>query len=98
MLYALNRPRPARTTMPVSNAGDFIYDTSGANSILQRAASAPAEAPRAGIGFNVIYTYGKSMDDASSIGGGSPIVVQNPADIAGRVRLVFVRRSPAGSR
>jgi trimeric autotransporter adhesin len=35
-----------------------------------------------GIGFQASYTFSKSIDDASSIGGGAVIVAQNPFDIA----------------
>ena len=82
MLYALNRPAPGTTTMPVSGAGDFIYDTSGANSIYNALQVRLQHRQSRGFGFNIIYTYGKSIDDASSIGGGSPIVVQNPDDLS----------------
>jgi len=79
MLFAPNRT--ASGTPQVLNAGDFIYDTSGANSIFNALQVRLQQRTTHGIGGNVIYTYGKSMDDASSIGGGSPIVVQNPADL-----------------
>jgi hypothetical protein len=82
MLYALNRPAPGTTLMPVTGAGDFIYDTSGANSIYNALQVRLQHRQSKGLGYNLIYTYGKSIDDASSIGGGSTIVVQNPLDLA----------------
>ncbi len=82
MLFAPNRPLPGSASTPqVVNAGDFIYDTSGANSIYNALQVRLQQRTTHGVGFNVIYTFGKSMDDASSIGGGSPVVVQNPADL-----------------
>ena len=35
-----------------------------------------------GIGLNAQYVYSKSIDDASSIGGGGSVVAQNPFDIS----------------
>jgi len=35
-----------------------------------------------GIAVSATYAYSKSIDDASSIGGGGTIVAQNPFDIA----------------
>ena len=37
---------------------------------------------RAGISGNLLYTYSKSIDDASSIGGGAAVVAQNSQDLA----------------
>lgn len=82
-LIAPNRPLPGSTslTSQVANAGDFIYDTSGATSIFNALQVRLQQRTTHGVGFNVIYTYGKSMDDASSIGGGTSVVVQNPGDL-----------------
>ena len=82
MLYALNRPAPGTTVTPFTGAGDFIYDTSGANSIYNALQVRIQHRQSRGLGYNLIYTYGKSIDDASSIGGGTPIVVQNPLNLA----------------
>ena len=81
MLYALNRPAPGVTTLPFANASNFIYDTSGGNSILNSVQIRLQRRQTRGYGFNMIYTYGVSTDDASDIGGGSTILVQNPDDI-----------------
>jgi hypothetical protein len=35
-----------------------------------------------GLGFSATYIYSKSIDDASSIGGGATVVIQNPFDIS----------------
>src|SRR4029077_18549666 len=79
MLFAPNRTLSG--TPQVTNAGNFVYDTSGANSIFNALQVRLQQRTTHGVGGNVIYTYGKSMDDASSIGGGAPVVVQNPADL-----------------
>ncbi len=81
-LLALNRPLPGESSLTpqVANAGDFIYDTSGASSIFNALQVRLQQRTTHGIGFNVIYTYGKSTDDASSIGGGGAVVEQNAGD------------------
>ncbi len=83
MLLALNRPPPgsATTIGPIANAGNFIYDTSGADSMYNALQARYVHRTSHGFMFNAVYTYGRSMDDASSIGGGTGVVVQNPADL-----------------
>jgi trimeric autotransporter adhesin len=83
MLLAPNRPAPGSTSTSsqVANAGDFIYDTSDADSMFNSLQVRVQQRTTHGIGGNVIYTYGKSMDDASSIGGGTGVVVQDPGNL-----------------
>jgi trimeric autotransporter adhesin len=83
LLLAPNRMPPGSLapTGPLVNASNFIYDTSGANSIYHALQVRLQRRLSHGIMVNATYTYGKSIDDASSIGGGTPIVVQNPADL-----------------
>ena len=91
LLLAPNRLAPGQVgnNVQVANAGNFVYDTSGANSIYNALQARIQRRLSHGIMVNAIYTYGKSLDDASSIGGGSPVVVQNDADIRGRIRPFF---------
>lgn len=111
MLFAPNRPQPGSTSLQtqVQNAGDFIYDTSSANSIFNALQVRLQQRTTHGIGFNVIYTYGKSMDDASSIGGGTPVVVQDPNniraeyglssfDVRQQLRATYFYEIPLGDR
>ena len=85
LLLAPNRLAPGQVgnNVQVANAGNFVYDTSGANSIYNALQARIQRRLSHGIMVNAIYTYGKSLDDASSIGGGSPVVVQNDADLRG---------------
>ncbi len=62
-------------------AAPFIYDSSEGNSILNAATVRVRKRMAKGFAVNGVYVFSKSIDDASSIGGGSPIVVQNPFDI-----------------
>jgi trimeric autotransporter adhesin len=73
-------------TVPVSCASNevsapFIYDSSEANSILNAATVRVRKRLSRGFAVNVIYVFSKSLDDASSIGGGSVTVVQNPFNV-----------------
>ena len=89
LLYAPNRTTPGSlsTAGPVANAGNFIYDTSGANSIYNSLQVRLQKRLAHGIMINGTYTYAKSIDDASSIGGGTPIVVQDSNNLAAEYGL-----------
>lgn len=89
LLYAPNRTAPGSLvpTGPVANAGDFIYDTSGANSIYNSVQVRLQKRMSHGIMINGTYTFAKSIDDASSIGGGTPIVVQDSNNLAAEYGL-----------
>jgi hypothetical protein len=60
----------------------FIYESSAGNSVFHGGSVRVRKRLAHGIGFSGNYTYSKSIDDASSIGGGSTVVAQNPFDIA----------------
>jgi hypothetical protein len=60
----------------------FTYESSAGNSVFHAGSIRIRKRLAHGIGFGANYTYSKSIDDASSIGGGGPIVAQNPFDIA----------------
>ena len=89
LLYAPNRTIPGSlsATSPIANAGDFIYDTSGANSIYNSLQVRLQKRLSHGIMINGTYTFAKSIDDASSIGGGTPIVVQDSNNLAAEYGL-----------
>ena len=89
MLFAFNRSGRSTPGTPytVPDAGTFTYDTTGGNSIFHSLQVRLQHRMSHGMMFNTIYTYGKSIDDASSIGGGSSVVVQNPQDISAEYGL-----------
>jgi len=60
----------------------FIYESSAANSVFHSASIRLRKRMAHGIAVSATYAYSKSIDDASSIGGGGTIVAQNPFDIA----------------
>jgi hypothetical protein len=89
LLYAPNRTVPGSLvpTGPVAHAGNFIYDTSGANSIYNSLQVRVQKRMSHGIMINGTYTYANSIDDASSIGGGTPMVVQDASNLAAEYGL-----------
>jgi hypothetical protein len=60
----------------------FTYESSAGNSVLHAGSMRFRKRLAKGIGLSGTYIYSKSIDDASSIGGGGVVVAQNPLDIA----------------
>jgi hypothetical protein len=66
-----------------TNAAGFTYDTSGAFSNFHALQVRLQKRMTRGLMFMARYTYSKSLDDASTIGGGGQTVIQNNADPRG---------------
>jgi hypothetical protein len=60
----------------------FIYESSAGNSVYNSGSIRLRKRMAHGISISGTYAYSKSIDDASSIGGGGTVVAQNPFDIA----------------
>jgi trimeric autotransporter adhesin len=60
----------------------FIYESSEGNSTLNAASVRVRRRMSKGLGIGAQYVFSKSIDDASSIGGGGVVVAQNPFDIS----------------
>jgi hypothetical protein len=60
----------------------FIYESSEGNSVLHAASVRVRRRMSKSLGFGAQYVFSKSIDDASSIGGGGVVVAQNPFDIS----------------
>jgi trimeric autotransporter adhesin len=60
----------------------FTYESSAGNSVFHAGSIRFRKRLAKGIGLGATYAYSKSIDDASSIGGGGVVVAQNPFDIA----------------
>ena len=71
------------TNAVASNAAGFTYDTTGAFSNFNALQVRLQKRMTRGLGFTARYTYSKSLDDASTIGGGGQTVIQNNADPRG---------------
>lgn len=90
------------------NSSGYVYDTSVGDSIFHALQLRATQRFRRGISFNLLYQYGKSIDDASTFGGGAATVAQNWLDLAAERGLSsfdirqsltgnFVFTSPAGT-
>jgi hypothetical protein len=75
---------PNRTAIGVVNPAvqPFTLETSQGDSIYNGLSIRVRKRLQGGIAVNGVYVYSKSIDDASSIGGGAVVVAQNAADIA----------------
>jgi hypothetical protein len=62
-------------------ASPFIYESSEGNSILHAGSVRVRKRMSKALGVSAVYVFSKSIDDASSIGGGGAVVVQNPFDL-----------------
>ena len=60
----------------------FLYESSEGNSILHAASVRARKRMSKGLGLSATYVFSKSIDNASSIGGGGAVVAQNPFDIS----------------
>ncbi len=68
--------------LAISDAGNFVYQQSGANSDLNSMRVRVIRRLSSGLRIENTYTLSKSIDDASGVGGGSLVVVQNDQNIA----------------
>jgi len=66
----------------VSGGQPFVYESSEGNSILHAASVRVRKRMAKGLGLSAQYVFSKSIDDASSIGGGGSVVAQDPFDIS----------------
>ena len=75
---------PNRTATGVVNANvqPFLFETSEGNSIYNGLSVRVRKRLQGGIAVSGVYVYSKSIDDASSIGGGAVVVAQNAMNIA----------------
>jgi hypothetical protein len=116
-LDLLRSPNRALPTCPlctdlarrIPNAPGFTYDTFGASSIYHALQARVQHRMSRGLMAMGQYTYGKSIDNASSIGGGAQVVVQDDAnfraerglstfDMRHQFRGFFVWEPPLGER
>ena len=63
-------------------ANSFYYDQSGANSIYNALQVRLVHRFTKGVSFQAFYTFAKSLDNASTIGGSAPVVVQQDGNYA----------------
>jgi len=66
----------------VTGGQPFIYESSEGNSVLHAVSVRVRKRMAKGFGVGAQYVFSKSLDDASSIGGGGVTVAQDPFDIS----------------
>ena len=104
---AAGSPLTSEQRRQIGNATGFTYDTSDGNSIYHALQVRFTRRFSRGLSANMLYTFSKSIDDASSIGGGAAVVAQNDQDISAErglssfnqthvLNLNFIYTSPFG--
>jgi trimeric autotransporter adhesin len=102
-------PFDTETQLTIPGATSFDYDQSGADSLYNALEVRLVHRFTHGISLQAFYTFSKSLDNASSIGGSSPIVVQQDGNYAAerglssfdmrhQVRLMSLYELPLGER
>lgn len=102
-------PTETQTDLAIPYATSFYYDQSGAHSLYNALQVRVVHRYTHGLSFQGVYTFGKSLDNASTIGGTSAIVVQQDGnyaaeygrssfDVRHQVRFFSVWELPFGER
>jgi hypothetical protein len=75
-------PNRTPTGLRITGVQPFLWETSEAASIMHGATVRLRKRMSQGLSVGGRYTYSKSIDNASSIGGGAVVVAQNDLDLA----------------
>ncbi|HWQ56288.1 MAG TPA: hypothetical protein VN442_21555, partial [Bryobacteraceae bacterium] len=100
-------PLTAEQRRQIGNAVGFTFDSSQGNSIYHAAQARFTRRFSKGISANALYTFSKSIDNASSLGGGAAVVAQDDKDLRAErgisslnqrhtLNLFYVLASPVG--
>jgi hypothetical protein len=100
-------PLTAELRRQISNCVGFVYDGSEGNSIYHAAQARVTRRFSKGASLNALYTFGKSIDNVSTFGGGVPVVAQDDKNLSAErglssfdrrqtLALSYVLTSPAG--
>ena len=100
-------PLTSEQRRQIGNAVGFTYDTSDGNSVYHALQARLIRRFSKGISANALYTWSKSIDDASTIGNGAAVVAQNDQNISAErglssfdqrhvLNLFFIYSSPFG--
>src|SRR5262249_46260652 len=68
--------------LPIANATGFSYELSQGNSIFHAGQIRITRRFARGMSANALYTFSKSIDNASSFGGGGGVIAQYPDNLA----------------
>jgi trimeric autotransporter adhesin len=75
-------PLDTQDSLQIPDANSFYYDQSGANSIYNALQARLVHRFTRGLSLQAFYTFSKSLDNASTIGGTTPVVVQQDGNYA----------------
>lgn len=75
-------PLNTQNELQIANANSFYFDQSGADSLYNGLQARVVHRFTRGISLQAFYTFSKSLDNASTIGGSSPVVVQQDGNFA----------------
>jgi hypothetical protein len=100
-------PLNTQNALQIPDANSFYFDQSGANSIYNALQVRLVHRFTRGVSVQAFYTFAKSLDNASTIGGSTPIVVQQDGnfaaerglssfDVRHQVRLLSLYELPFG--
>jgi trimeric autotransporter adhesin len=98
-----------QSNLEIPYATSFYYDQSGAHSLYNALQARVVHRYTHGLSIQGVYTFGKSLDNASTIGGTAPVVVQQDGnyaaeygrssfDVRQQVRFFSVWELPFGER
>jgi hypothetical protein len=101
-------PLTAEQRRQIGNAVGFTFDSAEGNSIYHAGQLRVTRRFRRGVSANASYTWSRSIDNASTFGGGGAVVAQNDKDLAAErglstfdqrhtLDLFYVLNSPVGS-
>ena len=102
-------PLTAEDRRLIGNAVGFTYETSDGNSIFHAGQARLTRKLSKGLSIQALYTYSKSIDDASVLGGGAAVVAQNDKNLRAErglstfdqrqsFNLAFTEQSPVGKK
>ncbi len=77
-----NRAAQLTGNRGISNAVGFTYDSPEGNSIYHAGQARLTRRFRKGISYNMLYTYAKSIDNSSTLGGGGNSVAQDDRNLS----------------
>jgi hypothetical protein len=81
-LDIVTAPNRGPSGLLIPNAQSFLFETSQGSSTMHAGNLRVRKRFTRGIAFGGTYTFSKSIDNASSIGGGATVVAQDPTDLA----------------
>jgi hypothetical protein len=78
---AAGSPLTAEQRRMIANVAGFLYESSDGSSIYHAAQARLTRRLRKGVSANALYTFGKSIDNASTFGGGVVVVAQDDTNL-----------------